>query len=150
MRIHYQTWVPDTCRCKVEEKHDLDIKDSPMELSRVIRKCPAHVSVADNELYGVLYSNPDGENKRKNQILRVLLEHEDVKGIGLATLRAASDGKIVPQLREGVEYAWSFTGEGKDRVLHVEIKGQEVQKAKKQEIKDYCDQKYGVGKVEMV
>ena len=79
-----KTWKPDTCECLVEEIYN---GTQIVGGGQVLKKCPAHAALADNEIYGVLYSNPDGENKRKNQMLRILLGYEDVKDLGLEELK---------------------------------------------------------------
>ena len=66
MNITHQNWRPDTCECSIEEEYDRDIPNSEITCSKVIKKCTAHQDIADTDLYGVIYANPDGENKRKN------------------------------------------------------------------------------------
>ena len=140
-----KTWKPDTCECEVEEIYNgTEIVNG----GQVLSKCIAHQSVSDTELYGVLYANPDGENKRKNQMLRVLLGYESVKGLGLEETKKNQDGSDAGLgLKEGIEYKWNFEGSGKDRVLQVEIKGANLTKAQKDAIKDLSDTRFGVGKV---
>ena len=73
-------WHPDTCACIINEIYD---GTKIIGGGSVVRKCLVHESIPDNELYGVLYANPDGENKRKNIMLRILLGFEEVKGLNL-------------------------------------------------------------------
>ena len=143
-----KTWKPDTCECLVEEIYNgTEIVGG----GQVIKKCVAHQTVPDNELYGVLYSNPDGENKRKNQMLRILLGYEDVKGLGLEEIKFNDDGSMGGLgLKRGIEYSWSFAGTGKDRVLKVEVKGANLSVPQKAAIKALCDTKFGMGRVEML
>ena len=140
-----KTWKPDTCGCLVEEIY------SGSEIvggGRVLEKCPVHQSVADADLYGVLYSNVDGENKRKNQILRILLGYEGLD-FGLQEMKK-QDGKDAGfGLKDGIEYAWSFDGVGSNRVLRVEVKGSNLTQTQKDSIKVLCDTKFGSGKVEI-
>ena len=143
-----KTWKPDTCECLIEEIYNgTEIVGG----GKVLKKCSAHQLVSDNELYGVLYSNPDGENKRKNQMLRILLGYESVKGLGLEEAKTNPDGSNAGiGLKQGVEYLWSFGGEGKERVLKVEVKGVSLTLSQKIAIKNLCDTKFGIGKVEEV
>lgn len=138
-------WKPDTCGCEIEEVYNgTDIVGG----GQVLKKCVAHAGVADNELYGVLYSNPDGENKRKNHLYRTLLGMEEVNGLALDEVKKDEKGKDVGVgLKEGLEYEWSFSGTGKDRILTATVKGTTIQKTKKDSIKAHCDSKFGVGKV---
>lgn len=104
-----KTWQPDTCECIVEELYE---GTNIIGMGEIVRKCEAHQSVADEELYGVLYSNPDSEQKRKNGVHRELLESE-----------LGEDTPNGRDLAEGLSYEWSFEGEGKNRVLKVHIPG---------------------------
>ena len=148
-----KTWKPDTCECMVEEIYD---GSNIVGGGQVLHKCEAHRDVPDDELYGVLYSTdltqpPTGENARKNMVLRILLGHEEIKGLGLEETKTNPDGSEAGLgLKAGVEYGWSFSGTGKDRVLRVEVKGATLTKAKKDSIRALCGRKFGVGKVEIV
>lgn len=143
-----KTWKPDTCECLIEEIYNgKDIVGG----GQVLEKCLAHQNVPDNELYGVLYSNPDGENKRKNQVFRILLGYESVKGLGLEEAKTDPEGNDVGLgLKKGIEYNWSFEGTGKNRVLKVDVKGASLSILQKAAIKTLCDTKFGVGKVEVL
>ena len=107
-----KTWKPDTCECLVEEIYNCaEIVGG----GQVLKKCIVHQGVADDELYGILYSNPDGENKRKNQVLNILLGYEAIKDLGLEEAKTNDDGSDGGLgLKNGLEYDWSFTGTGKD------------------------------------
>lgn len=159
-----KTWKPDTCECHVEEIYDGSVI---VGMGRVLRKCEAHRDVPDEELYGVLYANPDGENKRKNIVLRVLLGYEEIRGLGLEEMKYNPDGTEAGLgLKVGIEYRWSFSGTGKDRILQVEVRGGEnkhknailrmllgheaLTGAKKDSIRTLCNKKFGAGKVEIV
>ena len=143
-----KTWKPDTCECLMEEIYNgTEIVGG----GQVLKKCSAHTSVADNELYGVLYSNPDGENKRKNQMLRILLGYESVKGLGLEEIKINEDGSEGGLgLKKGIEYSWLFEGIGKNRVLKVDIKGANLSNAQKSAVKSLSDTKFGLNKVEIL
>jgi len=130
-----KTWKPDTCDCLVEEIYD---GTTIVGGGQVLKKCLAHQSVPDAALYGVLYANTDGENKRKNNIFRALCGFE---GLSLG----ADDGS--GQLKNGVEYVWSFSGTGATRVLTVQLVGLTLTAQKKTLLQNFCDTKFGVGKV---
>ena len=123
-----QTWHPDTCECVIEE----NVVDGEVSAGDVLSKCSAHTDVADNDLYGVLIGNTDGENKRKNLIYAHL-----VNEMGIT-------------FGDGNEYSWSFSGTGADRVLSVEVTGTALTTDQKSELQDYADTTFGSGKVEVV
>ena len=139
-----KTWSPDTCGCTVEEIYE---GTEIIGGGKVIKKCNVHSSVPDNELYGVLYSNPDGENKRKNLVHRILLGHDN-PSFGLEK-KEMKDGQESVSLKEGVEYEWSFEGTGKNRVLNVSVKGAVLTEKHKSDFKDLCDAKFGRDKVKV-
>ena len=142
-----RTWTPDTCPapgCIVEE-----IYDGPTIIGGgvVVRKCSAHKGVPDEELYDVLLNK---ENRPKNIVLRILLGHEDIKGLELEELKMNQDGSSAGLgLKVGIEYAWEFIGEGKERTLNFEVKGAALTEQQKSDIIALCDTKFGVGKVEI-
>jgi len=145
--IKTQTWKPDTCECHVEEQYDNSIENAEMTCSKVLKKCSAHIAVADADLFGVLYSNPDGENKRKNLVHKYLLETDS---LGLAEDVVQKDGSTIRTLKAGVKYDWSFSGTGKDRVLNAEIKGATLAVGQKNNLKTFCDSTLGVNKVNII
>ena len=143
-----KTWRPDTCECLVEEIYNgTQITGG----GQILKKCQAHESVPDNDLYGVLYSNIDGENKRKNQMLRILLGHEEIKDLGLEELKINSDGSSAGLgLKQGIEYKWSFEGTGANRILKVEVKGANLLKQQKDAISALSETKFGTNKIEII
>lgn len=141
-------WKPDTCQCEVEEVYN---GNEIVGGGQILKKCAAHADVADNELYGVLYANPDGENKRKNLVYRTLLGLDDVKGLGLENVKKKPDGTDdTIELKEGITYDWSFEGTGKNRKLKVQVKGANLTGQQKQAIKNSCDNRFGQNKVEVL
>lgn len=142
-----RTWTPDTCPapgCIIEE-----IYDGPTITGGgvVVRKCSAHKGVPDEELYDVLLNK---ENRPKNIVFRILLGHEDIKGLGLEELKTNQDGSSAGLgLKVGIEYVWEFIGDGKDRILNFEVKGAALTEQQKLDIITLCDTKFGVGKVEI-
>lgn len=140
-----QIWSPDTCGCQVEETLD---ENHECISSRTVRKCSIHDVVNDDELYGVLYANPDGENKRKNLVHGILLGCGRTKGLGLEEEKTNKDGsKGGIGLKQGLKYNWHFTGSGKDRMLHFEVEGTNISQADRKRIKDECEEKFGKDKV---
>jgi hypothetical protein len=140
-------WKPDTCGCEIEEVYNgTEITGG----GAVLHKCTAHTAVADNELYGVLYANPDGENKRKNEIYRILIGEGGVEGLGLEETVTDERGQQSRRLKPGVEYSWSYQNTGKNRVLRVEIRGATLTTAQKNAIRNAAVSRFGAGKVDVV
>jgi hypothetical protein len=138
-----KTWKPDTCGCCIEEIYEgTEIKGGGV----VLTKCPAHAAVPDDELYGVLYANDDGENKRKNRLHAMLL---GVHGpaLSLNLTEPGPDGR--PRFKDGVEYEWSFTGEGKNRVLNVSVRGAVFTGQQRAALHNECETQFGSGKVQV-
>lgn len=142
-----KTWSPDTCGCCIEEIYE---NNQIVGGGQVIRKCEAHADVPDDELYGVLYANPDGENKMKNHVHRILLGHDHPKGFGLHKKSKAKDGTDIIEFKDGVEYAWEFRGKGKNRKLHFQVKGADLTPEQKAEIQSSCHSRFGPGKITIV
>lgn len=131
-----KTWKPDTCGCHIEEIY---VGTEITGAGAILDKCTVHQSVLDEELYDTIRS----ENTRKNQTFRVLL---GLEGVDLGISETKKEGLA---LKEGIEYKWGFTGEGKDRVLTVEVPGANLVKEGKDSIKAVADTKFGEGKVEI-
>src|SRR3990172_7949304 len=111
-----KTWSPDTCPapgCIIEEIYAGSAIVGP---GVVVRKCAAHAAVADGDLYGVLLTNPDGENRRKNRLEKALLE---TTGLQLGQLGPTGAW----EWRPGLGFSWEWTGTGSSRVLRAAIKG---------------------------
>jgi len=147
--IKLQTWKPDTCKCIIEEAFNTETGE--ITCNQVLYKCDDHEDVSMNEIFGVIYANPDGENKRKNLIHKELVEN---KSLGLSETKKNSDKSEYEALKDDIKYLWSFTGKGKNRILQIEIKGviqsleQEI--IMKTHLKDHAKQKFGDGKVEVL
>jgi len=132
-----KTWSPDTCGCQIEEIYSGGSITGP---GQVIRKCAAHASILDADLYGVLLTNPDGENRRKNRLEKMLIETSSLQ---LGQLNASG----VFEWRPGLGFSWVWTGEGSGRVLRVTVIGVNLTAARKATAQAFCDATFGVGKV---
>lgn len=139
-------WKPDTCKCIVEELYN---GNEIIGGGQIINKCEAHTTVPDTDLYGVLYANPDGENKVKNTVRNILLGQDKIKNLGLEKT-VSNKGSSEIAFNDGVDYEWNFIGTGKDRKLNVEIKGASLTVNQKESIKSLCNSKFGLGKVEII
>lgn len=139
-----QLWHPDTCDCLIEETCN---EDNEVTEGKAMRKCDVHKDVPDGELYGVLFSNPDGENKRKNEVQAILLGHRSLKGLDLTETKIDKNDQEVIVFKKGTKYNWHFLGTGKDRVLHFSLDGSDINAADRKRIKDECELKFGKNKV---
>ena len=145
-----QTWKPDTCNCKFEEEYDNEDSTVPMTCTKVIEKCQIHLSIADEDLYGVIYANADGENKRKNQMHRILLGYDEIKDLGLEEVKVDENDRESVNFKKGIKYIWSFEGDGKDRVLVVDVKGAVIDAPQKKLIQSLCNKRFGKNKVKVI
>ena len=114
--MHLQTWKPDTCGCVVVENVP---QTGNKTLASVTKKCPAHADVSDADLYGVLYANPDGENKVKNVVMAELMDEGVTESFRL-TEKVLINGELQKQFRAGHDCLCHFTGSGANRVLEIE------------------------------
>lgn len=137
MAISKQIWRPDTCGCVIEELHDPSNPAFGVQFSAVINKCPAHATVADADVWGVVYANPDGENKRKNLLHKALLE---TSSLNLSVL--AADGTF--QWKPGTTFNWSYNA---NRVLEVSISGTNLTTAQRNTVNNFCTTQFGANKV---
>ena len=142
-------WTPDTCPspgCVVEELYSGSTITGP---GVIVRKCSAHSSVPDDQLYGVLYSNVDGENKRKNQVVRALLGYEGFS-VNLEATFTNPDGSSYIDFKNGVTVTWSYSGSGTSRILTIFLVGVNLTNAQKTTINNFCTTRFGAGKVVLV
>jgi len=112
-----------------------------VRFSRVINKCLAHQGVPDEDLYGVIYENPDSEQKRKNKLEGYLLSNAT---LGLSEMVTDDDNVPTAKYKKGVRYQWSFD---ENRVLVVNMSGATLNNANKNAIRNHCDTNFGNGKV---
>lgn len=127
--IQKTTWTPDTCSCQITFAWD----DQVPEGQRVFtvdkaNPCPEHTGTLEQVFAKVLE-----ENQNKNKVLGHVVEnfpsvYEEVNG--------------EKQLKEGIEYNWSFDS---SRNLEVEFVG--VDKSEVPLIQDSLDSELGLGKV---
>jgi len=132
--IQTEMWGLDTCGCRLFALYDSVIGYGDTIQTYFANTCPEHGGLGFDERHDVVHA----ENKRKNNILRALCGHE---GLTLGT----DDG--AGQLKSGIEYVWSFSGDGATRVLTVQLTGITLSAQKKTALQNFCDTKFGVGKV---
>ena len=142
-----KTWKPDTCDCVVEEIYN---GTQIVGGGAVIHKCSVHSTVPDVDLYGVLYSNPNGENKMKNHLYRIAMGYSQFGDLGLTEELLSSDGSTYLDFKKGITVDWVYSGTGVDRVLTITIVGYQLSTPIKTSIADYCTTTFGVGKVVLV
>jgi hypothetical protein len=117
-----QFWEPDTCPCAVAERKHWDRVDPSKHLYKTYdharRRCTAHESVSYADLYNVIFADPSGENRRKNEIEKILTYCDRY---GCWTRQPS--GQYSRVLKPGIAFLYGWTGEGRDRLLHVGISG---------------------------
>ena len=157
--INIENWRPDTCECRLTDKFEYPDDGGhviPLGYGGSVQyKCPAHVDVPDEELYEVLLGNVEGttfgECRLKNFTLGLLRGDMEIKDLGLDEPAFSKQGnRAGKKLKDGIEYEWFFTGNGKNRSLHFKVKGIDLSQKKIKDIQDWCDNKFGVGRAKLI
>ena len=136
------TWSPDTCECTIDYEWDETLagEDRTHAYNRTRTTCQDHTGVTKSELLDTLNS----ENQRKNITKEWVLQNiPDVK----RTIVDQTTGDSTEDFKSGMEFEWSFTGKGKNRILHAGIKGKALSELEKTSIQDYGNSEFGTNKV---
>ena len=136
-----KTWSPDTCKCHVEEIYS---GNTIIGGGVILFKCLAHLGVPDSDLYGVLYSNPDGENKRKNLVIKDLVENFVGK---LSETKTNPDGSTYLWFKDTVKADWAFRGVNASRILTITLTGINLTNAEKTAVSTLLAARFGAGNV---
>lgn len=140
MAIRTQVWRPDTCGCVIQETYDTADVAGTM-VGTPISKCSIHAGVADNDHYGVIYSLPHGENKRKNEAIKALKQFADLGDL-------QQDGSY--EFKNGITATWVWSGINADRIMTVTITGITLSTQKKNQLQNAANAMFGAGKVVIV
>ena len=105
-------WETDTCHCVILEQTEKDGTVSGVP----IKKCGDHKEVPDSDLYGVLFSNPDGENRMVNAVWKVLFGENWY-------IDKSSVVRVRVEPWDEINCNYYFNGSGKNRILHFVISG---------------------------
>jgi hypothetical protein len=137
MTINTTRWSPDTCSCVVEYSWDSEATpENRVHTLMSIVKCPVHSSLTDSEAYAIVTE----ENPRKNISLQTALEN------GPAALYDINvDGARV--LKQNIDFDFSWSGQAPDRVLNISFSGISLTTQQKNAIRNFLNNKFGVGKV---
>lgn len=134
--ISSMVWRPDSCGCEIHEIHNTNDKQKVGEAivqPFIVNECEAHSGFDMEETYDII----------KNEMLikrDVMVELQNDGALGEDTPDEESGvdpgllgaGKKRPRrFKKGVEFSYTFTGTGKNRVLNVEIKGAVLTKTQK-------------------
>jgi hypothetical protein len=145
MAISFMNYHPDTCKCIIEQTHNPTDPAYGIQFSRVISKCTIHQAVPDDQLNGVIHSNPASDQKRKNLLEKYLLETGVALDISDATINP--DGSTTYSWKSGISYNWSFVGGDENRVLNISIIGKDLNGVAKATIQTYCNSTFGAGRI---
>lgn len=143
MATSIQEWTPDTCKCIIEETHDSAVANS-VAFGRVLFKCPPHSTVLDADLYGVLMTDVDSEQHRKNLTETFILA---TVSLGVSEEVEQSDGNMVRVFKRGITYDWQFTGAGYSRMFEIRLAGAVLDAAARAAINNYATTTFGTGKI---
>lgn len=176
MKPSIQVWRPrQTCDCTVyeyrdengdlrfasqQEAHDLHVEifknypsdtvDPLRNLKEPTKICVAHTSLGEEtQLYDALLD----EGRRLMGAMSVLKGgkgNQETKQVSdlISEKKVNQDGSNAGLgFKPGIKMEWSFSGEGKDRILHVNLKGFDLSIIQKKFIQDFFSGEFGEGKV---
>jgi hypothetical protein len=129
-------WEPNTCDCILEVEFD----GFGYALTGIVHKCAEHASVPDAQLIGVVFAVPAGENRRWTD-----LENELKTNASMDLGQITGDGSY--EWKPGVWINWWWTGTDATRVLHFSVTGVSFSAQKKAAAQNWCNNKFGAGKV---
>lgn len=138
MSLTTNRWQLDTCDCILEFVWDdsLSPKDRTYFVSKIIRACSAHQSLASKEIH---YDTVLAENRNKNDVYTVL--ESDYPNLFETVI---IEGESITKLKNG---AFSFSFD-KNRKLIAVIEGLTI--LQKTELQTKINTKLGIGKVEIL
>jgi len=136
-----QYWGPDTCKCSFNK----DVTNTPhlfLDQDVIFNgftykniKCSLHQALTNQEAYDAVMF----ENTRKNRVDGLFMDNI------AALVETNPDGARV--YKQGINFNWSFSGSGNNRVLTVFISGLNLTNNQKNTIQALCDSTFGTGKV---
>jgi hypothetical protein len=168
MGIHRTLWSPDTCDCSIEYEWNDSVPSERMvhTVYKVHKVCEAHQhkSILDRHDH---YKTILEENQRKNVILAQFMddfpEHteevepeigggtiQEVDNITKLSKLSTETTKPTKRLKSNIKFLYGWTGEGKNRVLHVKFHGADLSDNKKKSFTDSTYKKLGHKKVNVV
>ena len=124
------TWTPDNCTgCVLEIACDDSLPPEAVtwSLHRVVQRCEAHAALKDSEIMDELFS----ESRRRQYTIGFL---EDLRG------------ESFDQWHD--KASWSYGPSGKTRMLRLSVA--DLTAVQRTQVQTWCDQNFGVGKVEIV
>jgi hypothetical protein len=163
-------WQPTTCDCEIYEYMDengvfsyLSPEEAEAKVAEIYalhpttttnpniwkaskkqtNRCPAHASILGDSELGLIMRD---EDSRKSGVLRAMLGMEGFS-LNLHTNKTGSDGKTHVDFKDGVLMNAEYTGSGKTRVLAISVTGSNLTSNQKTTLKNFCDTKFGSGKV---
>jgi hypothetical protein len=156
---HIMRWSPDSCGCVIDIEWDdsVPVEQRSHVAKNIVSRCPAHQQghfTDHHEHYDIILK----ENQRKNNMHKHFMEQfphlteevpEDVTEGHILTDNISAEEppkEKARRLKKGVKYIYSWTGEGKDRVLQVKFQGADLKDNEKKILKD----KVGTDKVIVV
>lgn len=144
--IQVEMWGPDTCECKLK-RICKTINGEYVCQTFSSEFCRAHEGLTLEEVHDAVEVENTSKNLVEGELNKIESISEEIVNPN-ADPELLGAGKSRPRkLKEGIKYNWSFTGSGKNRVLHVDVGGAELTKQTKDSIKLFTKEKFGEGKV---
>lgn len=130
-----RTWSPDTCECEIEEVYN---GQTIVGGGVVVRKCSAHASVEDADLYDVLLNK---ENRVKNRVqTQLMTAFSSILGDVDAATGSVS-------WKRGIVFNWAWSGVAPNRVITISLVGATLNSQQRNAAQAWCDANIGAGKV---
>lgn len=168
MKPKLNRWSPVTCECNVIEYTDENgairfvTQAEAIEIHRQIFAdfpndtvdpdkfpqlptylCPAHSSIGETEnIYNTLME----EGGRCMGTLRALQGLEGTN-YDLYATKINLDGTSSVDIKPGVDILWQWSGTGTARTLQVSVTGQILTSIQKTSLRNFCNTRFGLGKV---
>ena len=137
MTLNRTRWSPDTCGCVIEYEWDDSVPEDQRthSLSNVVSKCPAHAALTDNNTFSSVLD----ENPRKNNALNHVLDNAPT-----ALFDVINGAR---QLKESINFSFSWSGIAPDRVLTISFTGITLTTNQRNAIQAALTNRFGFGKV---
>lgn len=132
-------WSPDTCKCVFDfEPHPDGISQTLVE---VINKCSNHSGLSGTALHNTVHKL---ENVVKNKVHSKILDDPD-----FADAIVNEEGNTIKNLKKGVKFEWSFSGNDGNRILTIDGVKLNINSNKKSTLVSIFDAEHGTGKVQI-
>jgi hypothetical protein len=140
--IKTERWSKHVCDCVLHAAYDKNNHAASIQTFD-LQPCASHAGLTMEKNHDAVH----GEMSRYGAVYRTLLGIDTPElNLGLSIAADASPNAAL-KFKDGVDWSPSWSGTGKDRVLHVEIVGAVLPDARKNALRTNMNALYGAGKV---